>query len=379
MADRRTNSSSTLGAVAGLMALPMRELWRRGSILFFGAFALALLFLGRAESVIVDQSRKLVTDVATPLLALVSQPIATMRDGVDATQAHFDIYDENRKLKAEVERLKRWEMTARALASERDNLANLVNATGQAPISELAARVIADTSTPFVRSVVIDAGGNDRIAKGQAIMDSAGLVGRVDGVATYASRVLLITDLNSRVPVRLERDRSPAIAAGTNRNALELIHLPKGVEVVVGDRVVTSGDGGLFPAGIPVGRVAVVDPAGILITPTADMTRVEWVQVVRHRMAVDVPVDTLRALPNQAGLVSATPAALPDEEALAKGVTAAFLTQAVEAGARPRPRSHTAPVAIEGEAPEEAVVPAADPAAAPGPASAPAPASLVGE
>lgn len=359
MADRRSNSQSSIGAVAGLMALPLRELWRRGSILFFGAFALALLFLGRAESVIIEQSRKLVTDVATPLLALVSQPIATMRDGVDATQAHFNVYEENRKLKAEVERLKRWEMTARALASERDNLAALVNATKDIPISELAARVIADTSTPFVRSVVIDAGSNDRIAKGQAIMDSAGLVGRVDGVATYASRVLLITDLNSRVPVRLERDRSPAIAAGTNRNALELMHLPKGVKVQIGDRVVTSGDGGLFPSGIPVGRVAVVAPAGILITPTADMTRVEWVQVVRHRMAIDVPANTDRALPAQAGLVANEPLDLPDEEALALGVTAAFLTQAVEAGARPRGRSAAAP-AIEETALEATATPVND-------------------
>ncbi|MGB0920117.1 MAG: rod shape-determining protein MreC [Alphaproteobacteria bacterium] len=338
MADRRTNSQNALGSVASLAALPLRELWRRGSVLFFSAFALALLFLGRAESVIIEQSRTLVTDVATPLLALVSEPIAAMRDGVAATEALFNVYAENRQLKAEVERLKRWEMTARALASERDSLAQLINATAAAPVSELAARMIADTSTPFVRSVVIDAGAADRVTKGQAIIDAAGLVGRVDGVATYASRVLLITDLNSRVPVRLERDRSPAIAAGTNRNALELIHLPVGVSVQRGDRVVTSGDGGLFPAGIPVGRVALVSPEGILITPTADMTRVEWVQVVRHRMPLHVPTDKERALARQEGLLSPTPLPLPTEDALKQGVVAAFINQAVEDGARPKTR-----------------------------------------
>lgn len=335
MKDR---SSDKLGGVAALLALPLRELWRRTSVVFFGAFSIALLLLGQAESIIIEQSRRVVTDIATPFLALVSEPVTGMRDLIDAIDAHFVVYEENRNLKAEVERLKRWEMTARALESERDALAALTKQTNGAAISELTARVVADTSSPFVRSVMIDAGQVDNILKGQAVMDSTGLVGRVDGVGAHASRLLLVTDLNSRVPVRLERDRSPAIVAGTNRNALELMHLPKGVSVVVGDYVVTSGDGGLFPAGIRVGRVAVVSDQGVLVSPSADLLRLDRVQVLRHRINLDVPSYKDSALAPQADMLIDQPIVFLD----GSGVEASRITAVLD-GARPHKRGEAGP------------------------------------
>ena len=111
----------------------------------------------------------------------------------------------------------------------------------------------------FVRSLLVLAGKSDGVIKGQAAVTGQGLVGRVTAVGERASRVLLVTDINSRIPVRVDRTRERAVLAGNNSSSPSLIYLPPETGVQVGDRIVTSGHGGVFPKGIPVGIVTVVD------------------------------------------------------------------------------------------------------------------------
>jgi len=112
------------------------------------------------------------------------------------------------------------------------------------------------------------------------VVTGDGLVGRVAGVGTRSTRVILITDLNSHIPVLVERTRTRAILAGDNSEVLRLIRLPPGAEVSPGDRVVTSGHGDAFPPGLPVGVVASVGDAGIGVQPFVERSRLEYVRVV---------------------------------------------------------------------------------------------------
>jgi rod shape-determining protein MreC len=140
--------------------------------------------------------------------------------------------------------------------------------------------VIGQPGGIYVRSVLVGGGAHDGLAKGQAAMVGPGLAGRLTEVGRWSARVLLITDLNSRIPVILEGTRTHAILAGDNSTRPYLLYLPKAAQVNVGDRVVTAGHDGVFPTGLAVGRVAGVENGEIRIEPIADLERLEYVEIV---------------------------------------------------------------------------------------------------
>jgi rod shape-determining protein MreC len=111
-----------------------------------------------------------------------------------------------------------------------------------------------------------------------------GLAGRIAEVGRRSARVLLLTDINSRVPVLVERTRDRAILAGDNSNHPQLLYLKPRAELRVGDRVVTSGDGGVFPAGLPVGVVDSIEDGVVGIAPFVDWDRMEYLRIVDYAL-----------------------------------------------------------------------------------------------
>ena len=300
------------GAEAG--TLVRRVIYDRLSFLFMVALAASFLLLGRAESVVVEGVRGLVTDIAAPVLEAVAQPVSTVQRGYDNAKALFAVHEENKRLREEIASLRGWEMNARKLDAENKSLKRMMGVqVGDNPIV-VTARVIADTSTPFVRSLIINEGQGSGIEKGQAVHSESGLVGRIDGSARNASRVLLITDLNSRIPVKLDSDNARGIASGTNGALIKLGFLPSDAVADPGVLVVTSGDGGLFPADIPVGVIEQRTEDGILLRPVADLARLDYVKVLSlPNLGASPDVGRDRDLPRlQGGLIGS------DEEKLAQ-------------------------------------------------------------
>jgi len=115
----------------------------------------------------------------------------------------------------------------------------------------ITARVIADSGNAFVKSLLVEAGSLDRVQKNYAVIAGEGLIGRVIEVGKNVSRILLVSDMNSRIPVLIENTSQHAVLAGGNETSPTLEHLPASSGVDVGARIVTSGHGGVFPAGIP--------------------------------------------------------------------------------------------------------------------------------
>jgi rod shape-determining protein MreC len=153
----------------------------------------------------------------------------------------------------------------------------------------LTARVIANSGGAYLRSLMIHAGSENGIARGQAAMTGEGLVGRVSEVGRQAARVLLVTDLNSRVPVIVEGPQQRALLTGDNSERPCLRYLDAGAEIKVGDRVVTSGQGGVFPPGLPVGVVASLDGEAPRVEPYVEMSRVEYLRIVDYGLANGLP------------------------------------------------------------------------------------------
>jgi rod shape-determining protein MreC len=146
----------------------------------------------------------------------------------------------------------------------------------------VTARVVADPSGTFAHSLLVYAGARDGVAAGHIVVSSEGLVGRVAATATRVSRVLLISDLNARVPVLVGERQVRAILAGDNSARPRLIRLDPGTTVSAGDRVVTSGVTDAFPPGLPVGSVVTVDDRDIRVAPFVQQGRLEFVRVIDH-------------------------------------------------------------------------------------------------
>jgi len=244
--------------------------------------AFALMLLGKADILVMERVRASVSDAVAPVLEVLSRPVSSMDRAVDELTALSAVRVENARLREENQRLIEWQSTARKLSSENQQLKGLLNFAPGAEPGFISGRVIADSGGAFVHSVLLSAGARDSVAKGQAVITGDGLVGRVHGVGSRSSRVLLITDLNSRIPVVVEATRTRAILAGDNSDRPRLIHMAPGVMVSPGDRIVTSGHGGAFPPGIPVGVVAHASEGGVMVKPYVHRDRLEFVRVVDY-------------------------------------------------------------------------------------------------
>lgn len=244
--------------------------------------AFALMLLGKADVSVMERVRAAVTDAVSPVLAVIARPVATVDRLVDEATVLSTLRAENARLRTENQHLLEWQAAARKLEAENRHLKGLLNFAPGAEPGFITGRVIADTGGAFVHSILVSAGARDGVAKGQAVVAGDGLVGRVHTVGTRSARVLLLSDLNSRIPVVVEATRTRAVLAGDNTERPRLIHLPPGVSLNIGDRIVTSGHGGAFPPGIPVGVVSLVGEATVLVKPYAQRDRLEFVRVVDY-------------------------------------------------------------------------------------------------
>jgi rod shape-determining protein MreC len=267
----------------------MRTALQRTTLPVLVLLSAAIIVLGKADQLLFDSLRTTVSDGVAPVLQAVAQPINAVGNVFDRAKMMVDTYRENVRLEAENETLMHWQQTARNLAAENQELRGLLKAVPSTTPSYVTAPVIANSGGAFVRMILINAGSDDHVARGEAAIAGDGLVGRLTEVGARASRVLLITDLNSRIPVVIESTRVPAILAGDNSERPRLMYLPSGDSAKIGDRIVTSGEGGVFPPGLPVGVVAAIDGMGPRVEPNAELSQLGYVLVVDYGLARSLP------------------------------------------------------------------------------------------
>lgn len=276
------------------MALPLRALVQRFGLFFLVLAAVSLMVLGKAETVLVERIRSSVADVVAPILDVMSRPAEAVENAVANLRELGRLHEENARLREENAKLRHWETVARNATDQNAALRTLLKLAPEGAVSSVTARVVAESGGIFIRSMLLNAGGRDGVAKGQAVLAGEGLVGRIGAVGDRSARVLLITDLNSRIPVVLESSRTRAIVAGDNSPWPKLAFLPPNATAKVGDRVVTSGHGGGLPAGLAVGEVVSVGDDGIRVQPFADLDRLDYLRVVKFENIVP-PVEATRA------------------------------------------------------------------------------------
>jgi rod shape-determining protein MreC len=258
------------------------------SLTLLVAISAVMIIVGKADLVAFQYLRNSVMDAAAPALDMLSRPAAALDAAADHVRGFITVYRDNIRLAEENERLLGWQQVALKLSAENAELRDLSKLVPEPAISFVTARVIADSGGAYARSVMVNAGRDNGVARGQAAMTGEGLVGRVAEVGSRAARVLLITDLNSRVPVVVDGTGQRAILAGDNSARPSLRYADGGGTVRIGDRIVTSGQGGVFPPGLPVGLVASVDSEGARVEPYA-LSRVDYLRLVDYGLAEGLP------------------------------------------------------------------------------------------
>ncbi len=237
------------------LSIPLRMALSRLSLPVLIAAAFGAMLLGKADALLAERARVVLADLLTPIWAALREPVGAVRGAAEEARHLLALREENARLREENERLRRWHAAALALEAEVDMLRRqLAFVPDPAPAFQTA-RVVADTGGTYARAVLLAAGPNHGVRKGQVALDERGLAGRVTEVGARSARVLLATDMNSRIPVTLEGSRARAIMVGTNGARPRLQHWPEGTLPEEGERVVTSAEANAFPAGLPVGVV----------------------------------------------------------------------------------------------------------------------------
>jgi rod shape-determining protein MreC len=219
-------------------------------------------------------------DGLAPVLDAIGRPMGAVRDITAQVEGYLNLRAENEKLRADNLQLRQWRNDVVALQNKNRELESLLHFRAEPGFSYISARVIADTGGPFVRGLIITAGTVDGVREGMAAMTGEGLIGRVIEAGDWSSRVLLITDLNSRIPVMVAGSGDRAILAGDNSPMPKLLYLPRDATPVAGARVLTSGHGGIFPPGLPIGTVAQTAGGLYAVTPAADLGRINYVRLI---------------------------------------------------------------------------------------------------
>jgi rod shape-determining protein MreC len=273
--------------------MPVRLAAQRLAVPLLVVVSLLLIILGKADVLLFERVRVAAADAMAPVLTVMAEPATSVANGVHHVQGLLDLYDENLRLREENARLLQWQEAARRLAGENAQLRDLTHFKPQGASFSLSAQVIANSGGAFARNILVDAGAADGVARGQAAVAGEGLIGRVAEVGRRTARVLLLTDLNSRVPVVLEESRERAVMAGDNSDQPRLLYLPANSAVKVGDRIVTGGADGVFPPGLPVGTVAAVDGDTVRVEPYTELARLDFVRILDLGMSGFLPQDVV--------------------------------------------------------------------------------------
>lgn len=278
--------------------MPVRVWAQRFAFLGFVALSFALMLLSKAESSGIERMRLAIVDAVSPILFVLSQPVQALGQAADSVENLFIVYGENRQLREENARLVQWVQEARRLGVENATLRAQLEYVPDKRSQFVTARVVADTGGAFFHSLLINAGARQFIRRGQAVIWQGGLIGRVAEVGERTSRVLLMIDINSRIPVVVESTGDRAIVKGDNSPRPVLQFLPGNSPISPGDRIVTSGHGGVYPPGLVVGAVAQASDTIITVQPFVDWSRLS------QAVILDYGVDGILPAPEQVPISS---------------------------------------------------------------------------
>lgn len=258
-----------------------RSIARIGLFVFlFISFSLFLLW--RIDNPRAENIRMKVIDQIVPNMDWAMAPVTKVTKMFQNIQNYERLYSQNQELRNELQSMRSWREAALQLEQENARLLDLNKVKLNPKYNFISGKVLIDSGSNFRQSAIINLGNNDGIVEGWATMDGLGLVGRITGVGSETSRVLFLTDTSSNIPVLIKPSNQRAILSGDNSLEPALLFIENTQQIQPGDRVVTSGDGGVFPSDLLIGQVSLNNSNQFQTQLAANLYNLSFLRVIRH-------------------------------------------------------------------------------------------------
>lgn len=275
------------------------RLLRRFLVITFIIILFGLFLLSRIDNPRAEKLRMALVDRFYPSFEWAMGPITTVSRMIADFQSYARVYEQNQELRRELQRMKGWREAALQLEQKNAQLLALNNVKLNPRLSFITGEVTTDSGGPFSQSALVNIGRQDGVTDGSAAVDGLGLVGRIAGVGARTSRILFLSDVSSSVPVIIVPSGRRAIIRGDNSIVPPLEFLDSEVGVQAGSRVMTSGDGGVFPSDILVGQVVIDPQRRFRVRLAADFENLVFIRVLNA-----APIEQIEGV---GGIVGALP------------------------------------------------------------------------
>lgn len=235
--------------------------------------------------------------LVSPLQYIASLPEQMLSASASRLTSHQRLLEQNRELTRQATRMSEQLQRFNLLKTENDRLRTLLGSPIRQDVEKMVAELMAVDNNPFSHQIVLDKGAIHGVFEGQSVLDDRGIVGQIMEVGTTNSRVLLIADVTHAIPVRIARNNVRLIATGSGQlNELFLEHVPHSSEIQVGDVLVTSGLGNVFPEGYPVAKIKSIVRdesrpfAQVVASPMAQLDRIKYLLLLWPENAPQRPI-----------------------------------------------------------------------------------------
>ena len=260
----------------------LRRTIKKSAIALLFVVVFVLMLLNKTDTALIEKTSMTVEELVAPITKVFVFPATAVLNMYDYLRSLQKIDNENQELRDENRRLIIANAQNKALAIENKMLSDMLNYIGLPQTDFVTVKVVSQEGSPFAHSLTVYLGNYDKVKKGQVALSDKGVIGRVESVGKKYAKIALLNNINSKISVMTEKTRVRGMLVGKNDVLPELKFLPLGADIKVGDEIITSGIGGVFPVGLPIGKVADINGAGIKVMPAHDLSRLEYVMIVDY-------------------------------------------------------------------------------------------------
>ncbi len=259
-----------------------KDTQQRFSLIVLIFFSLIILSLGKLNFAGINYLKAGVKEVVYRSSFIVSTPENYLKASYQKIKKHFLFYNDYTEIKSELKTIKSKQIVDEYLLEENKRLKKIVDEY-LVDTDEVVAKILIDKSSPFLRSIIINKGSKNNIKLGMAALDETYLVGKVVEVNYLTSRVLLVSDLNSKIPVSIEPGGYQSILSGTGKDFAVLQYLKEDYPIIDDNLVFTSGSGGVFKAGIPIGKIKSLNDNEKIVNFFSDLSQLRFVKIISFK------------------------------------------------------------------------------------------------
>ena len=254
---------------------------QRFSLLALIIISIILLSLDFYKAKPLDILRSISKDIIYKGSFVMSLPFKSLDGGYKKIKTHINFYNDYENLQKELYVLKSQQSEIEFLRMQNKELKIVISENLQRNINDVIAKVILDKQSPFLKSIILNKGTKSNIKKGMAVLHQNNMIGRIVEVNYLSSRTLLVNDLNSKIPVKIQPSGENAIMSGEGNNLASLDFLPKISTIEEGNIAFTSGSDGIFIDGIPIGKIKKIEE-NFYVEFFTDLNQVNFVTVINY-------------------------------------------------------------------------------------------------